>query len=330
MAKDDQARGRSQTASLLSSARSLIALQLVSRLVTFALNQALVRLASARVFGTASIQFDLLRDTILFLSRESVRGVISRIPRQGSEARKLPPHQVRNLLYLPGLLSLPITAVVVGIYYVNLSHTTSNQDGFAATLALYIFSTLIETVLVEPIFLYSLIEADEPNVAVRVRAEGAAVIVKAVATTSLLAYFTKVGRPSQALLCFGIGQLSFALTLLVRFASHYRKNSHERRAFAPIALVGGRAKAAAERQARVAQYDAGHLRLVGAMTAQSLFKHFLTEGDRLVVAWTSPLDDQGGYAVASNYGETGALPSIAIELKRACSVPCRPHRVSAD
>lgn len=38
------------------------------------------------------------------------------------------------------------------------------------------------------------------------------------------------------------------------------------------------------------------------MTSQSLIKHLLTEGDKLVLGWFSPLQDQGGYAIAVNYG----------------------------
>lgn len=38
------------------------------------------------------------------------------------------------------------------------------------------------------------------------------------------------------------------------------------------------------------------------MTLQSFVKHLLTEGDKLAVTRTSKLADQGGYAVASNYG----------------------------
>jgi oligosaccharide translocation protein RFT1 len=38
------------------------------------------------------------------------------------------------------------------------------------------------------------------------------------------------------------------------------------------------------------------------MTAQSVVKHFLTEGDKLLVSRLIPLADQGGYAIASNYG----------------------------
>ena len=51
-----------------------------------------------------------------------------------------------------------------------------------------------------------------------------------------------------------------------------------------------------------AYFDAELLHLSGAMTAQSVVKHFLTEGDKLLVSRLSPLADQGGFAVASNYG----------------------------
>ena len=49
-------------------------------------------------------------------------------------------------------------------------------------------------------------------------------------------------------------------------------------------------------------FDPELLHLSGAMTAQSVVKHFLTEGDKLLISRLSPLADQGGYAVASNYG----------------------------
>lgn len=43
-------------------------------------------------------------------------------------------------------------------------------------------------------------------------------------------------------------------------------------------------------------------RLSATMTWQSLVKHVLTEGDKLILSWFSPLQDQGGYALAVNYG----------------------------
>ena len=49
-------------------------------------------------------------------------------------------------------------------------------------------------------------------------------------------------------------------------------------------------------------FDAELLNLSIAMTGQSVIKHFLTEGDKFLVSRLSPLEDQGGYAIASNYG----------------------------
>lgn len=57
----------------LAGASSLVLLQVLTRIVTFLLNQILVRLSTPQVFGTAAIQFELLLSTILFLSREGVR-----------------------------------------------------------------------------------------------------------------------------------------------------------------------------------------------------------------------------------------------------------------
>jgi oligosaccharide translocation protein RFT1 len=50
-------------------------------------------------------------------------------------------------------------------------------------------------------------------------------------------------------------------------------------------------------------FDTELLHLSGAMTAQSVVKHFLTEGDKFLISYLSPLADQGGYALASNYGK---------------------------
>lgn len=48
--------------------------------------------------------------------------------------------------------------------------------------------------------------------------------------------------------------------------------------------------------------DSQLFRLSATMTFQSIVKHVLTEGDKLILSWFSPLQDQGGYALAVNYG----------------------------
>jgi oligosaccharide translocation protein RFT1 len=54
-------------------------------------------------------------------------------------------------------------------------------------------------------------------------------------------------------------------------------------------------------------YDQEIFGLAMANTRQSVIKHILTEGDRIVVGRISPLGDQGGYAVAINYGPSHLL-----------------------
>jgi len=49
------------------------------------------------------------------------------------------------------------------------------------------------------------------------------------------------------------------------------------------------------------------MQLSFTMTLQSLVKHFLTEGDKMILSSFSPLHDQGGYALAVNYGLLVAL-----------------------
>lgn len=49
-------------------------------------------------------------------------------------------------------------------------------------------------------------------------------------------------------------------------------------------------------------FDSELLRLALTMTYQSVVKLLLTEGDKVILSWFSPLQDQGGYAIAVNYG----------------------------
>lgn len=68
-------------------------------------------------------------------------------------------------------------------------------------------------------------------------------------------------------------------------------------------------------------FDPQLLSLSMAMTGQSVVKHFLTEGDKFLVSRLSPLEDQGGYAVASNYGTLNCL-IILIIVSTPCLFSC--------
>jgi oligosaccharide translocation protein RFT1 len=184
----------------LATGRSLVLLQLLTRVLTFVLNQSLVRLASPEVFGTAAIQFDLIYATILFLSREGIRNALLRSTSNIALAR------------LPLKLGLGVATAVIGIYLYTSNDFTTSQEGFYAALALYVGSALME-LWIEPMYIQTVRSG---KMGVRVQAEGGMAIVKAVVTFGSL-----VLAPKQALLGFALGQISGAVYLAGRYIWEY-------------------------------------------------------------------------------------------------------------
>lgn len=244
--------------SALRAGRALILLQLLSRLLTFALNQGLVRLASPAVFGTASIQFDLIASTILFLSREGVRNALLRGEKRRGGG---------DLARIPLQLGIAVAAATVGLYLYTSPASTKAQPDFYPALVLYVAASLTE-LAIEPFYIACMRDG---RMRVRVQAEGGLAIVRAVVSFACL-YL----HPERALLGFAVGHFAGAVWLAWRYL------------WAGGALHGA---------------DVEKIRsLAWANTRQSVIKHLLTEGDRIAVGRISPLGDQGGYAVAMNYG----------------------------
>lgn len=186
----------------LTTGRSLILLQLTTRLLTFTLNQSLVRLAPPEVFGTAAIQFDLICSTILFLSREGIRNAVLR-----SQAPS------NGLADLPLSLGITVTTAVLYLYGYTTPLTTRDQPGFLPAITLYVISSWLE-LAIEPLYIWSL-RSNPPKIHVRLQAEGGMAIVKAVVTVIALLSLDK------PLLGFAIGQVSGAGWLFGRYVWEY-------------------------------------------------------------------------------------------------------------
>ncbi|GJJ09345.1 hypothetical protein Clacol_003567 [Clathrus columnatus] len=286
----------------LSSASSLVLLQFFSRLFTFALNQTLVRLSTPRAFGTAAIQFELLLSTILFLCREGVRGALLRSnlsKTDGDEKDSRGKVQgfdstlMTNISHLPLLIGTPF-AVCITILYTNLaSRHTVEQPYFRQAVALYTLSSVIE-LAAEPLYIRA---QNDLRVKVRVSAEGAGIFCKAVVPVSVLLLarlLEGTGNAERfALLAFAFGQLGYAIAVCAVYINAYN---------ARAILNGIKIKKVVQSNGSIAYFKADLLRLSAEMTMQSVLKHILTEGDRFLVSYLSPLADQGGYALAANYG----------------------------
>jgi len=153
MASSSQPSAALATAAV-ASATSLIRLQLLSRLLTFSLNQALVRLVSPELFGTVSLQFELLLNTILFLSREGVRNSLLRVsisaPTQGrkenASSREQRDEYIKfsNLALLPLYLGTPIAILTGSLYHRYAAEDVRTQPYFSQSIALYLFAAIVE------------------------------------------------------------------------------------------------------------------------------------------------------------------------------------------
>lgn len=192
----------------LAGASSLVVLQLLSRIVTFALNQALVRLASPAVFGTANIQFELLLSTILFLSREGVRNALLRSSSSSENSRS-----IANIALIPPLLGIPIAILSTATYLSLTSASTSSQPHFTPAVLIYALSAIVELAS-EPGYIRA---QNELRFGVRVRAEGLGVILKAGTTVAMIV----AGGEEMALVGFAVGQLAYASMIYGSFWLEY-------------------------------------------------------------------------------------------------------------
>lgn len=241
------------SAKFLSGVSALVFLQAASRVVTFVLNQALVRLASPAIFGTAAIQFELLLSSILFLCREGVRLALLRTPgpSQKTPSRSLksenpkpargnksakPAKSARdptpepeplltvaedsrlanNISTLPFLGGIPIALGLALLYYKQANEETSSQPNFLSAIAFYVVAAIIE-LAAEPLYIRA---QNELRFGLRVTSEGTGVILRTLTTVAIL-----LVAPTQwNLLAFAIGQMTYALSIFAVYWSAYRSD----------------------------------------------------------------------------------------------------------
>ncbi|KAF9266226.1 hypothetical protein L218DRAFT_996986 [Marasmius fiardii PR-910] len=159
---------------------------------------------------------------------------------------------------------------------------------FVQSVLVYVLAAVME-LLAEPMHNMAMIEL---KTRIRVRAEGAGITLKTIVTFLVLLYdYTNRPQRDLALLSFALGQLAYGTCVFVIYA--WNHNGQLRFSGTP----------SPSKSWSIAFYfDTEVLSLSLTMTSQSLVKHFLTEGDKFILSWFSPLEDQGGYAVAMNYG----------------------------
>jgi oligosaccharide translocation protein RFT1 len=278
--KQEESSSNTIVSASATGASYLILLQVFTRLLTFTFNQLILRHTTPSIFGYATIQLELLSSTILFLSREGFRIALQRD--RGEIQRTV------NLAYIPFVAGL--VGGIVGCYgfWRGADDGVRELGGFTSSIILYGVATAVE-LFVEPCFAVA-----QQMLLFRVRtlAEGIGVVARCAVTSVATIYFSHQGRLEEyGALPFGLGQLAYAIIL----AGVYLFVISKRVNLLPRRIQG-------ENSGEAYIFHQPTLRLAVSVTGQSVFKHLLTEGDKLVLTFLTTPYTQGIYAVVSNYG----------------------------
>jgi oligosaccharide translocation protein RFT1 len=291
--------------SIVSGAKWTLILSVLQRVLLFLMNQCMLRLAGPEIFGVASIQLELLLSTLLFLSREGVRLAVLKLPQlQKASEDEAQQRAIVNISWLPALILLlvSISAVCYDAYCMKDSSDSgwNSNSGTFVTTVMYIFAAFLEA-MGEPWFNTY---AHDAQTLPRLRAETGALIARAVTLVSVLYLRSNTNRYEvldtnsmkySMLTAFGYGQLAFGASSLVILISHsflYKKplSSSLSSKFLPDAPWTWSFR----------EWEL--FKLAYTTTSMSLFKHILTQADRIVLSLLVSSYDQGVYAAAANYG----------------------------
>ena len=230
-----------------ASVLALVALQLITRVSSFALSIALARGLGARFYGLANVQLQLISSSALFLSKEGLRRACQRVYAGGAGSALA--HGM-NLAWL----SVPITAAVAVAcaYYVitrgrpeELAQLVTPAE-YAVTIMAVCAAAVVEAIA-DPGWLYA--QAND-LIGRRVLAEGSALVLKAAATAWLA---LGLGMGARA---FGYGQLVFACAYVALLYALLSRHC-TLRLLMPRAAVEAHEKAADERAESAVVGEAG-------------------------------------------------------------------------
>ena len=315
---------------VVRGASLLIALQLLSRLATFAANQLLLRLLTAPLLGLAA-QLDVYYLSVLFFARDSLRVAVQRqgvgqqqqqqpTPKTTTAANKKTNNDgtahdatttatttsrdaaerresqaVVNLGYLAVPLGIILAIVFAWLYTASATTTTLQAPYLVVSLRIYGVAAVAE-LLSEPCFV---LMQTRLRFGTRAAAESIATVLRCAVVFASASWAARnQDRADLGVLPFALGQLVYGLALLAVYAvSAYRLASSSGFSLLPKAVASS-----ADTDFFASYLYRPTLTLAGSMMAQGLVKHLLTQGDTFLVSLLSAPDVQGVYALVANYG----------------------------
>ncbi|KAK9456515.1 Rft protein-domain-containing protein [Dipodascopsis uninucleata] len=283
-------------------ATSLFVLQIFSKVITFALNHALLRFTSPDRLGVSS-QLELLNASILLFSRETIRLSLQRqtmLPKpdiyrieggvvEGTVSGIA--QSVVNTGYIPVMVGLPITLLFCFYYYFRgAGAEIASLPYFKSVVIIYGVASVVE-LLSEPMFALA-----QYNLQYKLRAlcESSAVISRCAVT-----FFLTVSAPEDTgALPFALGQLAYAIVLTgAYFCLVWETTRGKENGILPKKIW----REEISRSPWFYFHDVT-MKMATTIWAQTVLKHCLTEADKLFASYFSTISEQGIYALAANYG----------------------------
>lgn len=299
-ASSSEADQSSKSQSTPSGTLYLILIQAMSRGLTFAGNQVLLRFLSPELLGL-SVQLELFSVFVLYFSRESLRVALQRGSQISSSAggnrgfaaksRSEEGQAIVNSSYIAIAIGVLLAVITAYLYQHNASQTVTSSPSFTLALQIYVLATIIE-LSAEPSFV---VLQQRLLYGARARSETLAAISKYVSACGAAFLLSNQGY-SPSVLPAAVGQLCFSLVVSFDYA----------RTAVPIArtdnfsMVIKKIKTSPEYV--WARFSRSFASLAATLYGQSIFKQILTQGDAYILSFFASLSDQGAFALASNYG----------------------------
>ncbi|KAL4874196.1 hypothetical protein BDV12DRAFT_182023 [Aspergillus spectabilis] len=304
----------------VSGTAMLIFVQLASRLFIFASNQMILRSLSPSILGIAA-QLELFLISILYFSRESIRTAIQRQPLQplsapstadknavstsdeqknGVQAKVS--QSIVNMSYLSIVMGFMVALASAAFYVHFAPNEVSETPYYHASVAVTAGAALIELgsepsfAVVQHYMLYSK----------RAAVEISAAFLKSLIISGISIWATR-GDHSLGVLPFALGHLSYSVILLCGYsiAAIYQPGGWQ------FSLLLSRIRPSDRSTYLAERFSWLLISLSANVFFQSVVKHLLTQGDSMILAAMTSLQDQGIYSLASNYG--GLLARILFQ-----------------
>lgn len=249
------------------------------RILSFTLSQLTIRFVDPTSLGKASIRLELIcNTTVLFLGREGFRLGLMKVASSRGHDDQPKVQRINNVAWLciPVTLCFTLIALMFHLQTYQRQVTSGDDDemrDYKLAGLFYCMSSVIE-IFSEPCMIECLRRMDMKT---RAKAEAFASIARALFSVFLLS----VSRKKYNATTFGVAQCIYAAVLSgTLYVCKLDSLMWPRFTYA---------------------FDHSVLWLCTVFSLQSVFKHLLTDGDRIVLSAIAGAYDSGVYAMASTY-----------------------------